>query len=207
MSCFKENIKLFIPPIVLSGARKICLLGKPPQDFEGPYATWQDAAANSDGWDASAILEKTLDRSLKVRDGEIGFQLDTVVFDRVIYSETVLAFLAIASAMNGGKLDIVDFGGSLGTNFAQNKKILRPFIEKGRCAWNVVERPPTADLGKHFADENLRFFGGLEELKARVPKLPTSFLFTGSLQYVSEPFTLLNQIIAGGVNLIALIGS
>ena len=204
MNRLKEHLKLFVPPIMLAAARKIRLLGKPRPDFEGPYSSWEDAVANADGWDAPAILEKTLDRSLKMRDGLIEFQQDTVILDRVVYSEAILAFLAIASAMNGGKIDIVDFGGSLGTNFAQNRRVLRPFIDRGKCTWNVVERPPTADLGrKHFQDENLQFFGNLGELKARLLKIPTSFLFTGSLQCVDEPFSLLNWVIDCGVNLIA----
>ncbi len=206
LSRFREDIKLFIPPIMLVGARKIrqLLVKQPPSEFEGPYSSWRDAVANSDGWGAPAAFEKTLALSLKVRDGLIEFQQDLIEYDRIIYSETILAFLAMASGMNGGKLDIVDFGGSLGTNFAQNRKILRPFIERGKCAWSVVERPPTADLGKkHFEDENLRFFGALDELKMQRHELPTSFLFSGSLQCVDEPFALQDRIIDGGVNLIA----
>ena len=157
---------------MLAGGRKIrrLLVKPPPANFAGPYSSWQDAVAHSDGWDSSAILEKTLDLSLKMRDGLIVFQQDAIEYDRIIYSETILAFLAMASGMNGGKLDIVDFGGSLGTNFAQNRKILRPFIEKGKCAWNIVERQLTVDLGrKHFEDANLRFFGALDEAYPVVP--------------------------------------
>lgn len=201
-----EDIKLFIPPIMLVGARKIrLLLGKqPPSGLEGPYSSWRDAVANSDGWDAPAILEKTLDLSLKMRDALIEFQQDLVEYGRIRYSETILAFLAMASGMNGGKLEIVDFGGSLGTNFAQNKKILRPFTDDGKCKWNIVERPPTVDLGrKHFEDQNLQFFATLDELKVQRDQLPTSFLFSGSLQYIDEPFALLDRIIDDGMNLIA----
>ncbi len=207
MNRFRESIKLYIPPIILVGARKIRLrlAGKRPSpDFEGPYSTWQDAAANAAGWDAPAILGKTLDLSLKIRDGLIEFQQDLVEYGRIRYSETIIAFLAMASGMNDGKLDIVDFGGSLGTNFAQNRKLLRPFVDGGKCHWIIIERPPTVDLGrKHFSDQSLRFFATLDELKAQCDQVPTSFLFSGSMQYIEEPFTLLDQIIEGGMNLVA----
>jgi putative methyltransferase (TIGR04325 family) len=206
MSQIIKDIKLFIPPIVLIAARKIRLLlgWKPPSLLEGPYSTWQEAVTNSAGWDAPEILDKTLELSLKMRDGIIEFQQDLIEYRRICYSETILAFLSMSSGMNHGKLDIVDFGGSLGTNFAQNRKFLRPFIDDGNCHWNIVERPPTVDLGrKHFENHNLRFFASLDEIKMQRGYIPKFYLFSGSMQCVEEPFSLLDLIIADGANLIA----
>jgi putative methyltransferase (TIGR04325 family) len=117
----------------------------------GPYLSWQDAVTASDGWDAPEIMDKTLDVSLRLRDGDIAFQQDTIVHDRIIYSETILAFIAMIAGRNCGRIDIVDFAGSLGTNFMQNKKILEPFIKEAKCSWKIIERKIVVDLGReHF---------------------------------------------------------
>jgi putative methyltransferase (TIGR04325 family) len=207
MKRLREDFKLFIPPIVLIGARRVRALfqGQQLSAFEGPYSSWQGAmAASDDGWDSIDVLEKTLDLSLKMRDGLIEFQQDLIEYNRIIYSETILAFLAMASGMHGNSIEIVDFGGSLGTNFTQNKKILRHLIDDGKCKWNVVERPPTVKIGRnYFEDKSLQFFVSLDELMARNGYVPTSFLFSGSTQCIEQPFVLLDEIIDRGANLIA----
>ena len=162
------------------------------------------SSCKSDGWDAPAILEKTLAVSLKLRDGTIAFQQDTITYNRVIYSEPILAFIAMTAAMGRGKLNVIDFGGSLGTNFFQNKRVLQKFIDRGHCLWNVVERPATAELGrKHFEDPNLRFFSSFAELRANVAEYPEALLFSGSFQYVSDPNALLHQAMGYGAKLVA----
>lgn len=207
-SVFKETLRVLTPPILWGAARGMaCRLGvheSQPVLFDGPFDSWRSAIAKSDGWDVPAVLDKTLAVSMKQKNGTIVFQQDTITYYHIIYSKSILFFIAMASAMEGGKLNIVDFGGSLGTNFFQNKRVLQEFMKRGTCVWSVVERPPTAELGKKlFQDSNLRFFSSLSELKADVSDYPPSFLFTGSLQYVDDPSALLSEVAEQGVRLIA----
>ena len=208
MCHLRTTAKLFIPPILLDLKRGLQRRLKggpvlPPLAFEGPLPSWQDAVARSEGWNSSAITEKTLSMASKVRDGIIEFEQDTLAREKIIYSDTILAFLVLTLARQKNRLDVVDFGGSLGTNFFQNRKILRnlggiPF------SWNIVERPVLADLGcRNFSTAELRFFTDIEQAAQSRADPIDAFLFSGSFQYLPDPPAFLDRLIAMGANILA----
>ena len=107
------------PPIIYRAARQIrngLFPEKANKVFEGPIATWEKANERSQGWDAKAIAKKTLAMAMLVRDGVIEFEQDTIQLEKIRYSPTILAFIAIALSRQKGYLRVVDFGGSLATN-------------------------------------------------------------------------------------------
>lgn len=201
----KRAARSLTPPIIWATASRLRRGPPPPPPvydaatWEGPLDTWAEAVAASDGWASAPLLEKTLDLSLKVARGELAAQQDTITLTRPRYSATVLAFIAMAAA--DGALDVVDFGGSLGTNFDLNAAILRPYLDAGRCIWRVVELPETAALGReHRQTETLHFHDALTD----VPKAPgQAIIFTGSLQYVEEFGRVLDEAVARAPGVIA----
>jgi putative methyltransferase (TIGR04325 family) len=206
----KKTAKLISPPILLESVRKLKRYFSRSHvmhygAFEGPMSSWEEAIAHSDGWDASVITEKILASALKVRDGIAEFQQDTVIRDKILYSTTIVAFLLLALALSRqkGRLDIMDFGGSLGTNYFQYRKIIKQLHETP-FKWNVIELPAIAQLGlRHFANANLNFFESLDHAINELGQLPDAFLFTGSLQYVAEPLSLIDKVISSGAKLLA----
>jgi putative methyltransferase (TIGR04325 family) len=172
--------------------------------FDGPYKSWQEAEGVSGGWDASAILEKTLQTSLLLRDGAIEFQQDTIVFSKIVYSPLILATICLSLRTVNDRLVIFDVGGSLGTNFYQNKKIIDA-MGSFETAWNVIEVPPTAELGrKHFENDRLRFFDSIEAALSANAEIPQAVIFSGSLQCASDPFALIDQASGTGAPYIAM---
>jgi putative methyltransferase (TIGR04325 family) len=176
----------------------------PHRTFVGPFATWSDAVARSDGWDADVITTKALAAALEVRDGVAEFEQDTIVCDRIHYSATILAFLALALSRGKGRLGVVDFGGGLATTWHQNRKVLRHLADT-RVEWNIVERPVFATLGRqHFEREGVRFFASIAEAAAALgDDLPQAYLFSGSLQCVEHPQATLDAAIALGARVLA----
>jgi putative methyltransferase (TIGR04325 family) len=127
MTRLKRAARALTPPLLWSLAHKVktkCGVGV----FEGPVASWEEAVARSDGWDAPEIAAKTLASSLKVRDGVIAFQEDGVSYDSIQYSTTILAFLLLALSRNKERLHILDFGGALGTHYFQKPSDLTPIV-------------------------------------------------------------------------------
>ena len=60
----------------------------------------------------------------------------------------------------GGVLSVLDFGGSLGSTYYQNKKFLDSLDD---VSWNIVEQKHFVDAGKEdFEDERLRFSYDIE---------------------------------------------
>lgn len=86
------------------------------------FNSWADATAHSGGYD-DEIINKILVSARKVRDGEIAYERDSVIFNEIKYSWPLLASLLLA-AETKNNLRVIDFGGSLGTTFRQNSQFL-----------------------------------------------------------------------------------
>ena len=92
--------------------------------FEGSYSTWKEADALSNGYGNMDILEKVLSSTMKVKNGEAVYERDSVIFYQIEYSWPILTGLMWAAAQNCGCLKILDFDGSLGSSYFENRLFL-----------------------------------------------------------------------------------
>ena len=182
----------WLPPAIIRLVRSV---RKSPQNtgaiaFQGDYETWEDAQAASTGYDQADILEKVKVATLKVKNGEAPYERDSVLFDHIEYSWPVLAGLMWAAAQNQGKLHVLDFGGSLGSSYFQNRRFLSDLTE---ISWNVIEQPHFVECGRKFIqDDYLKFYLTIDEcLEARSPNV---ILLSSVLQYLEKPFFLLEKL-------------
>lgn len=122
-----------------------------------------------------------------MKRGEAAYERDGVLFDEVQYSWPLLSGLMWIAARNGGSLDVVDFGGALGTSFFQNRRFLASLP---RVRWSVVEQAGFVERGgRDFQDEHLRFYSDLD---ACAPGVASEVLVLSSvLQYLERPYQLL----------------
>lgn len=182
----KILIRDFMPPGLLWFLRRSV--------YSGNYRNWKDAVAASVGYDANLILDKVRDALLKVKNGEAVYERDSVLFDRVQYSWPLLAALLWIASRNDNRLHLIDFGGSLGSSYFQNRRFLSHFKE---LSWNIVEQPKFVECGKlHFDDGILAFHATIEECCAVRPC--DTFLLSSVLPYIERPHELLDSIIAAG---------
>lgn len=184
----KSFIKSLIPPIMLDIFNKI----KPNKyGWHGNYTLWEEAKASATGYDSEEILKKVRVALLKVKNGEAVYERDSVIFDEVHYSWPLLAGLMYATAISGGGLKVLDFGGSLGTTYFQNKKFLDEF---DNLSWSVVEQKHFVDVGRsEFQDERLKFFYDVKSCIEQ--EKPNVLLLSSVLQYIEEPYELLDDIL------------
>jgi len=179
----------WLPPAIVRHIRRRRNSGI---SFEGEYATWQDATENCSGYNSGEILEKVLEATLKVKNGEAVYERDSVLFDHIEYSWPVLSGLMWVAARNDGRLNVLDYGGSLGTSYFQNRKFIEA-LEQIR--WNVVEQSHYVEAGqKHIKDNQLRFFKTIEEYL--VENEPNIILLSSVLQYLEEPLYLIKKFAA-----------
>ena len=120
--------------------------------FYGNFLSYADAlqAANKilpDGYAANSILQRVADSIQKVRRGEAAFERDGVAFPREDYRFPLLAALMYVAARER-RLTVLDFGGSLGSTYFQNRKLListPPYTSIGTSSSNRTSSP-TAKL-------------------------------------------------------------
>ncbi|MHC1733562.1 MAG: methyltransferase, TIGR04325 family [Bacteroidales bacterium] len=193
----KSVAKDWLPPVVVRAIRQ--LRGEGIR-FEGEFASWGDASARCTGYDAGHILSKVLDATLKVKSGEAAFERDSVLFDEIEYSWPITAGLMWAAACGGGRLNVLDFGGALGSSYFQNRKLLSTLSS---VRWNVVEQSHYVQAGKvHVQDEQLRFYLSIDECLGE--NQPNVVLFSGVLQYLSDPFLSIKKVLKSNIGLIIL---
>ena len=93
---------------------------------------------------------------------------------------------------NGGGLHVADFGGSLGSFYFLHRKFLSAIKD---LKWSIVEQSEYVAVGqREFRDEKLQFFSTLEQCAER-GKIDLA-LFSGSLQYLEDPFHFLKRAAA-----------
>jgi len=183
----------WVPPRVLRVLRRASR--NSGVSYEGDFETWGAARSHSRGYDSDFILERVKQAQLKVRDGSVAFERDSVVFDRVEHSFPALAALGRAAAIHSGKLSVVDVGGSLGSSYSQ----CRSFFESLQSlSWSVIEQPNFVECGKqHFENSELQFYVDLESCLAA--QQPNVVLLSSVLPYVERPYELLDAVISARI--------
>jgi len=189
MSALKVLAREWLPPALVRWLRRVRGSGI-GICFEGDFATWEEASARCTGYDAEEILEKVLAATLKVKHGEAAFERDSVLFDEIEYAWPVLAGLMWTAARNGGRLNVLDFGGALGSSYFQNRKFLQVLPE---VRWNVVEQQHYVEAGqKHIQNEQLRFYKSIEECLTE--NQPNVVLLSSVMQYLESPIDLISEL-------------
>ncbi len=168
--------------------------------FSGKYASWEEAGRHSIGYDSREIIERVTEAALKVKRGEAVFERDAVLFDEMQYSWPVLAGLMWIAAQRNSRLNIVDFGGSLGSSYFQARKFLAGLQE---CRWNIVEQKEFVTAGKkYFANNSLRFYENLDECMAN--EQTDAILLSSVIQYLPQPHGFLADVMQRGFQFILI---
>lgn len=181
----KRILKDWLPPPFL---RIIQMRGRPR--WSGNYGSWAEAKRSSTGYNSELILEKVKAALLQVKNGKAVYERDSVLFEEPQYSWPLLASLMWIAARSKGVLNIIDFGGSLGSSYFQNRMFLQSLT---RVQWNIVEQKSYVDVGKeYFEGRDLEFFHDIESCLRKHSS--NTILFSSVLQYLEKPYLLLEKV-------------
>jgi len=163
---------------------------KSPYGWFGNYASWQEVMASAKGYDAGNILNKTKDALLQVKNGTALYERDSMLFDQMEYPFPLLSCLFRSASLLKRPLNIVDFGGSLGSTYFQVKDFIGPEV----CAsWNIVEQEHYVTCGKeNFENDHLKFYPSIDACLQ--DKKIDLVLISGSVQYLPQPHLFLKQL-------------
>lgn len=184
---FKDIIKNCLPPIIIKAIRK---QKKNRIRFSGNYSNWRSASEKSTGYDDNDILQKVLSSTLQVINGNAAFERDSVTFNTPEHSWPLIATLTKTAAKSKGYLDVLDFGGSLGSSYFQNIKFIKnlPYVK-----WNIVEQAHFVKAGQdHVQNKSLSFYPSIE--RCLLENRPNAIVFSSVLQYLEKPENILKEI-------------
>lgn len=183
-------LKEVLPPIILK-TLKFCFNFKNNKVWSGNYASWIEAKSKCVGYDDQLILEKCSESLIKVKNGLAIYERDSVIFDEIQYSWGLISSLQKVALEHSSKLCVLDFGGSLGSSYYQNKNFLNLGEE---LSWCIVEQRNFVDRGKElFESDKLKFYYSVEDCV--VHHKPNVLLLSGVLQYLEEPYKWLDRLL------------
>ncbi|MCG2613429.1 methyltransferase, TIGR04325 family [Terrimonas sp. NA20] len=171
---------------------------KPGYGWFGHYRSWDEATSLSDGYEQGNILEKTKQALLLVKNGEAVYERDSVIFSESEYPYPLLAFLLNEVQQRKRAVNVLDFGGSLGSTYFQVREFLGPDV----CAsWNIIEQHHYIDCGKKFfQDETLQFYYTIADC---LKEKQIDFVVLSSVvQYLPNPHQFLDELVAHGFDTI-----
>ncbi|RYE57122.1 MAG: methyltransferase, TIGR04325 family [Sphingobacteriales bacterium] len=172
-----------------------------PYGWKGDYPGWAEARKDCAGYDAQNILEKVQTATSAVLEGKAAYERDSVLFENYDYSFPLLSYLLFAHELQENKLNIIDFGGSLGSSFLQHRKFLErlPGIK-----WNIIEQPNFVEAGKKlFTGSVLDFHGSIEECISKQGKQDL-ILISSTLPYLEDPYSLLKMILTFDIRFLVI---
>jgi putative methyltransferase (TIGR04325 family) len=182
----KSFLKIICPPVLQILYKKIFS----KKYFIRGFNDWETAVKNTTTYNAEEIFSKTLDSARKVRDELAVYERDSVLFEEIQYDWQLLASLLLIAKLKSNRLNVVDYGGALGTSYRQNKK----FLDMLDCPvkWIVVEQSRFVQIGKsEFENEVLLFADSLSQLNFDIDLV----LLGGSICYFEEPYKALDEIL------------
>lgn len=188
-----NRYKQWLPPVLIAHLKPLFRHGV---YFSGRYGDWASASKSAGGYDAELILEKVKRATLEVIAGRAASERDSVLFSEVQHSFPVLAGLLRGAAENGGRLSVLDFGGSLGSSYFQCRNFLSVL---GSLSWNVVEQPHFVRCGRECVESGqLKFYFTIDE--ALRENKPNVVLLSSVLQYLHEPYLVLSELMQSKVD-------
>lgn len=187
---FKKILKQILPYGIVKSRERKLILKNQCIHFTGKYSSWSAAIEASEGYDAQNIIDKVKNATLQVIAGEAAYERDSYLFYKPDYHWPFLTSLLYVATQNKRKLNILDFGGALGSSYWQNKKILKE--NEVQCTWHIVEQEAFIKASRTLPHaEPLFFHHTLEEA------LATSdfhlIIFSSVLQYLADGVNLLKR--------------
>ena len=158
--------------------------------YSGPYKSWKIAESKSVGYDSDEILEKVKKSAEIIKKTRVGFERDSIIYLEEEFDENLLEILYSYSTQKDKVIQILDYGGSLGSLYYKYKeKINNNFI------WSIIEQKNYVDEGiKNFQNSELNFFYNIEEYKNN--HCIDIVLISSSLQYLKNYKEIMLKLIS-----------
>lgn len=155
--------------------------------YRGPYKTWDEAKKMSHGYNHKVIFNKTKKAALMILKKNYGYERDSKIFYDNNYNKYLVSKINFVKKKT---VNILDYGGSLGSIYFQNKKKINKEI-----VWSIIDLKKIVQEGKkNFESRNLKFFYNLKHYKKKM--LPDILILSSSLQYLKNWHNILSQLVA-----------
>lgn len=161
--------------------------------YSGPYSSWKIASLKSEGYGSKKILSRVRKSTHITKRSREKFEIDSLIFSKPLRNNKLEKILKNILKKKS-KINVIDFGGSLGSTFYRYKSI---FKKKNKIKWSIIEQKSFVKIGrKEFENSQLNFFYNLNEFKKKNKNIKIDiFLLSSSIQYIKDFKTIIKKII------------
>lgn len=148
--------------------------------FSGPYKNWEIAQSKSSGYDSNEIFEKVKISANKIKKNEKGYERDSIILLDEEYDQNILSIFNNFLTKKDKVLNILDFGGSIGSLYFKYKKKINL-----KFNWSIIDQKNFVNEGiKNFENNELNFFYNIEDYASK--HNVDVVLLSSSLQYLKN---------------------
>ena len=157
---------------------------EPTVSYKGNYDCWEEAIADSKGYQDSKILNKATQSFEKILAGEHKCERDTFLYDEFQYSLPLLLGLNFLQK-KVAKIRLLDFGGSFASSYFRNLDI----VEQFDLNWIVIEQTKLVKRARMLTGEfEQLLFLEEKDLENLISKKAFDIIIFGScLQFLENP--------------------
>jgi putative methyltransferase (TIGR04325 family) len=184
---YRDFVKQFIPPILITSLRGLPIFPKPRFVWEGIYAHRRDVPTQNNSYDDAVEVRKQYDWT---RAG-----LDLVNAGKLAdLRHELLAVVAAIATARAGAVSILDFGGAVGSGYVQ---LMATLPMNAAIQYCVVDLPNMCAAGRGLfaGDPRITFQTRLPTLDDRLDEDRLDIVYASSvLQYIDDYCELLQQL-------------
>jgi len=185
----KYYLKLVLPNFIIKIINRLL---KREIRIVGNYDNWKNAINSSSDYNNKEIFIKSKESFLKVFNKKAKYERDSVLFYSEAINYPLINILNEIQKKKKACLNILDFGGSFGSTYFQNKKILN---NKKKFQWSIIEQSKIVNFClKKKLNSNLKFYNSIKDYSRN--DVADLVLMSSVLQYIETPFILLDQLTA-----------
>lgn len=179
--------------------QRIRILLNQHKSFDDTVKTWHEAKSITSGYESNAILRKVEAAYLESQEKNDSYERDSVVFNDGKVNWTLIAMIYWSLSHISNEIKVLDFGGSFASQYFQNKK----FLQQIDIKWSVVEQKNyVLAARKVVLDSNILFYDRL--IECLTEENPNFAFFGSSLQYLEEPYHVLESLSSQGIKILIL---
>jgi len=176
----KSSLKKVLPPFFLEAGKSLFGI-VPDLRFEGNFENWESAAAVCSGYSAQNIIAKVLSSTEFVLANPEFVERDGVVLEKS-HPPFHLLWVLEKVLREFGELNVLDFGGALGSHYRQVRQYLP---DAAKVNWVVVEQESYVKIGRRFETNELKFTASIQDCISTGYQ-PNIIVLSGVLQYLSK---------------------
>jgi putative methyltransferase (TIGR04325 family) len=174
------NLRDFVPPVAVKAIRRA---RSPVRRFESYAAAMIECGS---GYDSEVIAEVVVKKTVRYRDA--------LALPGALAADTSAQRVALAlglAAAEGGKINVLDYGGAAGAHFFAARRLFGESID---LTWHVVETPSMVKAARPLEVDGLKFFDDASAATAMAGGITLAFS-SGTLPAMPEPRAFLRWLV------------